>query len=116
MPSLQNMTAPTIEQMIKELRAKAWQSSRPSKGKFNSQHICAIAANWIEKQSQNTLPLDEVPDGWRISQIAYYSNSNNDDLYICDLIRRADAELVCSNAMPTPAEALRAAIAKAREA
>ena len=112
------MTAPTIEQifilMQQQLQIAA--DSFRNEGLAIDADDCEeiLAKSKTATQSANTLPLDEVPEGWRISQIAYYSNSNNADLYICDLIRRADAELVCSNAMPTPAEALRAAIAKAK--
>lgn len=63
--------------------------------------------------------LGDIPDGWRLVILTAYGGTrrgNLEDGYVCDLERLSDKFLVCTNCQTTPAEALREAINKAKEA
>lgn len=63
----------------------------------------------------NRLPLEEVPEGWKL---AWISHGKFGDAKFCAQIRRVDSHIapnVCYAYSATPAEALRAAIAAAKD-
>lgn len=109
------MTQPTIEQElvaisqdIKEIREGAFVTSLRDQ-------IAELRAALTAQAGDGWKPIEEVPEGWRLEQLAFYRNSENQPKWICDLYNEKANRLASTNCHDTAAEALRAAIAAAKD-
>lgn len=91
-------------------------------GAETSDHRCEepkhAAERWnrrtaLTAQSANTLPLDEVPKGWRLYSLC--NNKAPTNHFVCWLRQWNDRFSDIDATGETPAEALRAAIAKTKQ-
>lgn len=100
------MTQPTIEETI-----EAIDIALITKGGLGGEFL-HVARAALTAQSANTLPLDEIPDGWELGFISH--GKFGDGATFSAQIRRIVLHTLRYAYGRTPAEALRAAIAKVK--
>lgn len=75
-------------------------------------YVKRMESAMMEKQA-NTLPLDEIPEGFELAYISHGKFS--DGATFCAQLRRVDSHTVIYKYASTPSEAIRAAIAAVKE-
>ena len=105
------MTQPTIERLLNEIAVSPTHYYPHNKKEYYEIGVDTVEAirAVLTAQSANTLPLDEVPEGWYVAMLCQ-DVVHFHRLWQCRL-QHEDGRTRFSESQ-TPAEALRAAIAK----
>lgn len=106
------MTQPTVEQMIEWLRKFCVLDEQPSQSDQQTCFMALAISAHLRVTAGNTLPLDEVPEGWFVAWIGQ-DVEHFKHLWQCR-IQHEDGRTHFAQGT-TPAAALRVAIAKTKD-